>query len=89
AREHLPVTFVILDNARYAAVDILASTDNAKMPGVDLGGIDFGKLATGMGCQAFRVAHPDELKPALTAALTDDRPTVVHVLVDPNPPALY
>jgi benzoylformate decarboxylase len=89
AREHLPVTFVILDNARYAAVDILASTDDPKMPGVDLGGIDFGKLATGMGCRAHRVEHPDELKPALTAALSDDRPTVVHVLVDPDPPALY
>ncbi len=87
AREHLPVTFVILDNNKYAAVDILSGP--AKLPGVELGGIDFGALATGMGCATHRVEHPHELKPALTAALSDDRPTVIHVQVDPNPTVLY
>jgi benzoylformate decarboxylase len=90
AREHLPVTFVILDNSQYAAVDILAGADGgAKVPGVELGGIDFTALATGMGCRAHRVEHPHELKSALTSALADDRPTVVHVRVDPNPHQLY
>ncbi len=88
AREQLPVTFVILDNGQYAAVDILAGPGD-KMPGVELGGIDFGALATGMGCRTRRVEYPHELKPALTAALADDRPTVVHVQVDPNPTVLY
>jgi benzoylformate decarboxylase len=90
AREHLPVTFVIVDNSQYAAVDILAGADGgAKVPGVELGGIDFTALATGMGCGAHRVEHPHELKSALTSALADDRPTVVHVRVDPNPHQLY
>jgi benzoylformate decarboxylase len=89
AREHLPVTFVIVDNARYAAVDILAGPANAKMPGVELGGLDFSALATGMGCRAHRVEHPAEFMPALTSALADDRPTVVHVVVDPDPAKLY
>jgi benzoylformate decarboxylase len=90
ARENLPVTFVVLDNSQYAAVDILAGADGgAKVPGVELGGIDFTALATGMGCRAHRVEHPHELKSALTSALTDDRPTVVHVRVDPNPHQLY
>lgn len=89
AREHLPVTFVILDNARYAAVDILAGERYAKTPGVELGGLDFTALATGMGCRAHRVVHPHELKPALTSALAADRPTVLHVHVDPNPTSLY
>jgi benzoylformate decarboxylase len=89
AREHLPVTFVIVDNAQYAAVDILAGPENGKMPGVELGGIDFSALAAGMGCHTHRVEHPHELKAALTSALADDRPTVVHVHVDPNPTVLY
>src|SRR6202008_1864958 len=89
AREGLPVTFVILDNAQYAAVDILAGPEYGKMPGVELGGLDFSALATGMGCRAHRVEQPHELKPALAAALADDRPTVVHVQVDPNPTSLY
>jgi len=90
AREHLPVTFVILDNNQYAAVDILAGSDGgAKVPGVELGGIDFVALATSMGCHTHHVEHPHELKSALTSALADDRPTVVHIHVDPNPPQLY
>ncbi|MFI7676300.1 benzoylformate decarboxylase [Actinophytocola sp. NPDC049390] len=88
AREHLPVTFVVLDNAQYAAVDILSGPDD-KMPGVELGGIDFVALAEGMGCHTHRVTRPHELKPALTQALADDRPTLVHVRVDPKPTVLY
>ena len=89
AREHLPVTFVILDNSLYAAVDILAGPENGKMPGVELGGIDFVALAASMGVATHRVTRPHELKPAITDALADDRPTLVHVKVDPNPTVLY
>jgi len=90
AREHVPVTFVILDNAAYAAVRILADSDNgAKVPGVDLGGIDFVALAAAQGCAAHLVEHPQELRPALAKALADDRPTLVHVKVDPDPHPLY
>ncbi|RZQ65334.1 benzoylformate decarboxylase [Amycolatopsis suaedae] len=87
AREHLPVTFVVLDNTQYAAVRILGGED--KLPGVELGGLDFTALATGMGCAARRAESPEELTAALTAALADDRPTVVHVTVDPDPQKLY
>jgi benzoylformate decarboxylase len=89
AREDLPVTFVILDNALYAAVDILAGPENGKMPGVELGGIDFGGLAAGMGLSTHLVTHAEELRPAMIKALADERPTLVHVKVDPNPTALY
>ncbi len=90
AREHSPVVFVILDNASYAAVDILASNDGgAKVPGVELGGIDFTALASGLGCSTQRVEHPTEFRDALTKALADDRPTLLHVVVDPNPHPLY
>jgi benzoylformate decarboxylase len=90
ARENVPVTFVILDNSGYAAVSILAGSEGgAKVPGTELGGIDFAALATGMGCAAHRVEQPAELRAALDKALADDRPTLVHVLVDPDPPALY
>lgn len=89
AREQLPVTFVILDNALYAAVDILAGPDNGKMPGVELGGIDFVALAAGMGLGARLVTRPDDLEEALTSALAHDGPTLVQVKVDPNPTVLY
>lgn len=89
AREQLPVTFVILDNALYAAVDILAGPENGKMPGVELGGIDFVALASGMGLEARQVTRPGDLAGALTTALAADGPTLVAVKVDPNPTVLY
>jgi benzoylformate decarboxylase len=89
-QEHVPVTFVILDNSQYAAVRVLAESDGgAKVPGVELGGIDFVAIAGGLGCAAHRVEHPNELRAALTKALADDQPTLVHVKVDPNPHPLY
>lgn len=90
AREHVPVTFVVLDNASYAAVSILAGSDGgAKVPGTELGGIDFTALATGMGCAAYRIEQPAELPAALAKALAADGPTVLHVIVDPDPHPLY
>jgi benzoylformate decarboxylase len=90
AREHVPVTFVILDNSQYAAVRILGeAAGGEKVPGVDLGGIDFVALAGSLGCVTHYVEQPDELKTALSAALAEDRPTLLHVRVDPDPQVLY
>jgi benzoylformate decarboxylase len=90
ARENVPVTFVILDNASYAAVGILAGPDGgAKLPGVDLGGIDFTALAAGMGCATYRIEHAAELRDALSKAFGGEGPTLLHVLVDPDPHPLY
>ncbi|MFD8494135.1 benzoylformate decarboxylase [Amycolatopsis sp. NPDC059657] len=90
ARENVPVTFVILDNYQYAAVRILGEASGGeKVPGVDLGGIDFTALAGSLGLAARHVERPEDLKTALSSALTDDRPNLLHVRVDPNPVALY
>ncbi|WP_208804221.1 benzoylformate decarboxylase [Microbispora triticiradicis] len=90
ARERTPVTFVILDNTRYAAVRLLGEASGGTgIPGVDLGGLDFVALAQGMGCAARYVSEPAEVKSALAAALADDRPHLLHVRTDPAPPRMY
>jgi benzoylformate decarboxylase len=90
AREHVPMTFVILDNSQYAAVRILGeAAGGEKVPGTELGGIDFAALAGSLGCVSHHVEHPGELKAALAAALADDRPNLLHVRVDPDPKVLY
>jgi benzoylformate decarboxylase len=90
AQEQVPVTFVILDNSQYAAVRILGeAAGGKKLPGVDLGGIDFVALASSLGCAAHYVEQASELKPTLSAALADLRPHLLHVRVDPNPQVLY
>ncbi|PXY31005.1 benzoylformate decarboxylase [Prauserella muralis] len=90
ATEQVPVTFVVLDNTQYAAVRILGEAiGGEKLPGVDLGGIDFAALASGMGCATYHAEQPGELKAALSASLADPRPSVVHVRVDPAPEKIY
>jgi benzoylformate decarboxylase len=90
ARENLPVTVVILDNAQYAAVRILGeATGGRKLPGTDLGGLDFVALARGMGCAAHHIGKPGDLPEALSAALAGDRPTLLHIPVDQDPPTIY
>ncbi|GJH17666.1 benzoylformate decarboxylase [Caballeronia novacaledonica] len=81
----LPVTFVILNNSRYAAlrefapVFGFAATDPVQ--GTDLPGLDFVALAKGMGCKGIRVSDASELKPALTEALSSSETRLVEIIV--------
>ncbi|MGW5720674.1 benzoylformate decarboxylase [Amycolatopsis sp. NPDC003865] len=90
ARHDVPLTILILDNSEYAAVRILGETiGGAKLPGTELGGIDFAVLASSMGCQGVTITEPSGLVPGLTAALADKRPTLVHVRVAASERTLY
>ncbi|MEV4057230.1 benzoylformate decarboxylase [Amycolatopsis sp. NPDC049688] len=90
ARRELPVTFVILDNSEYAAVRILGDAiGGEKLPGTELGGIGFAALAESMGCHGVTITEPADLVPGLTAALSDPRPTLVHVRVVASTKSLY
>ncbi|MGI8309767.1 benzoylformate decarboxylase [Saccharopolyspora hattusasensis] len=90
-REQAPVTFVIMDNSRYAAVAVLGeAAGGSKLPGVDLGGIDFATLATGLGCRTKLVQSPAELDAALVEEFAGQAgPTLLHVRVDPGQRYLY
>ncbi|GLY69138.1 benzoylformate decarboxylase [Amycolatopsis taiwanensis] len=82
ARQQTAVVFVILDNGGYGAVRKHSVRSGAgKVPGIELGGLDFTALARGMGCDAQRVESAEELRSALTAALASPAPTLLHVPV--------
>ncbi|WP_410669780.1 benzoylformate decarboxylase [Amycolatopsis sp. cmx-4-68] len=90
ARHDVPLTIVIMDNSEYAAVRILGDAiGGEKLPGTELGGIAFANLAASLGCQGVTVTEPSALAPALTAALADKRPTLVHVRVVPAGEKIY
>jgi benzoylformate decarboxylase len=85
----LAVTFVIVNNARYAILDAAARFAGLEdIPGLELPGIDFVSLAASLGCRAERVTAPADLGEALAGALADDRPRLIDVTVDPAPPPL-
>jgi benzoylformate decarboxylase len=83
------VTFVVVDNGRYAILDSVARFSGLEnLPGIELDGLDFVSQAKGYGCAAVRVTRADALAETLSRAITDERPWVVDVVIDPAPPPL-
>ncbi|HDR8861652.1 TPA: benzoylformate decarboxylase, partial [Burkholderia territorii] len=85
AQLKLPITFVILNNRRYAALQDFAPVfgfgPDDPVQGTDLPDLDFVALAQGMGCRGIRVADAARLHDTLTDALRAGTPVVVDVEV--------
>jgi len=90
AQRQLPLTIVVINNAGYGAMRSFSQVMQVRnVPGLDLPGIDFVKIAQGLGCDAVRVSKASELAPALTRALAYDGTSLVEVIVDSSVPLLY
>jgi benzoylformate decarboxylase len=82
AQLRLPITFIIVNNRRYKALDQFSARFGVSQPvGTDLNGIDFVQLAQAQGCQASRVSRAEDLATALKAALAAPVPTLLEVQV--------
>src|SRR5450755_3804228 len=90
AQRKLPLTVVVINNRGYGAMRSFSQVMQVRnVPGLDLPGIDFVKIAEGMGCDAVRVGKASELAPALTRAMSYDAVSLVEVIVDSAVPLLY
>ncbi|MDB5606494.1 MAG: benzoylformate decarboxylase [Bradyrhizobium sp.] len=90
AQRKLPLTVVVINNAGYGAMRSFSQVMQVRnVPGLDLPGIDFVKIAEGMGCDAVRVSKSSELAPALKRGLAHDGVSLVEVIVDSAVPLLY
>lgn len=85
AQLHLPITFLILKNRRYAALQDFAKVfgyrDEEPVEGTALPDLDFVALAQGHGCQGLRISDASALKQVLSNALAQRVPTVVEIEV--------
>jgi benzoylformate decarboxylase len=90
AQRKLPLTVVVINNAGYGAMRSFSQVMQVRnVPGLDLPGIDFVRIAEGMGCDAVRVSKSAELAPALERGLAHDGVSLVEVMVDSAVPLLY
>jgi benzoylformate decarboxylase len=90
AQRKLPLTVVVINNAGYGAMRSFSQVMQVRnVPGLDLPGIDFVKIAQGLGCDAVRVAKSSELAPALKRGLAHDGVSLIDVMVDSAVPLLY
>jgi benzoylformate decarboxylase len=90
AQRKLPLTIVVINNAGYGAMRSFSQVMQVRnVPGLDLPGIDFVKIAQGHGCDAVHVAKSSELASALKRALAHNGTSLVEVIVDSAVPLLY
>jgi benzoylformate decarboxylase len=90
AQRKLPLTIVVINNSGYGAMRSFSQVMQVRnVPGLELPGIDFVRLAEGMGCDAVRVTQAAELGGALKRALTFGGTSLVEVVVDSSVPLLY
>ena len=90
AQRKLPLTIVVINNAGYGAMRSFSQVMQVRnVPGLDLPGIDFVRIAQGLGCDAVRVTKSSELAPALKRGLTHHGVSLIEVIVDSAVPLLY
>lgn len=81
----LPVVAVILDNKAWGAEKAYQlEFFGGRALGADLENPDFGRYAEICGAAGRRVSVPGQLGPALKDALARNRPSVIHVDIDPT-----
>jgi benzoylformate decarboxylase len=90
AQRKLPLTVVVINNAGYGAMRSFSQVMQVRnVPGLDLPGIDFVKIAEGFGCDAVRVTTSSGLAPALKRGLAHGGTSLIEVMVDSAVPLLY
>src|SRR6266699_2430839 len=90
AQRKLPLTVVVLNNTGYGAMRSFSQVMQVRnVPGLELPGIDFVRIAEGLGCDAVRVSKSSEIAPALKRGLAHDGVSLIEVMVDSAVPLLY
>jgi benzoylformate decarboxylase len=90
AQRKLPLTVVVINNGGYGAMRSFSQVMQVRnVPGLDLRGIDFVRIAEGLGCDAVRVSKVAELAPALKRGLAHVGTSLIEVRVDSAVPLLY
>ena len=79
-KEGFPLTHVVLDNGELAKISREQLGAIRPVWQTSLVNPDFAEFATSCGAAGFSVRTPEDLRPALAAALAiDDRPSLVSI----------
>jgi benzoylformate decarboxylase len=90
AQRKLPITVVVINNAGYGAMRSFSQVMQVRnVPGLELPGIDFVRIAEGLGCHAVRIDRAADLTAALARAFSHPGASLVEVMVDSAVPILY
>ena len=80
-----PIIFVVVDNSMYGTIRMHQErTYPARVSGTDLVNPDFAALARAYGANGETVRRTEEFASCFERALASDRPTLIHVFLDPQ-----
>jgi acetolactate synthase-1/2/3 large subunit len=83
-RMNLRTVVLVFDNQRFGMIRTYQDRrEGGSTVGTELGPIDFAAAARALGAKGIGVANDAAFEPALRQALVADRPTVLHLTVDP------
>jgi len=81
----LRIAILVFDNQRYGMIRSYQDRrPGGSVAATDLGPVDFAAIGRAMGARGVRVESDEAVETALRQALVADRPTVVHLVVDPR-----
>jgi pyruvate oxidase len=78
----LPIKVIVLNNHKIAMIKFEQEVMGNLEYETDLTNPNFAKYAEACGGIGYRVERPEELMPALTQAMTQDKPCIIDVVVD-------
>jgi benzoylformate decarboxylase len=82
-QEQTNVSFCIMNNSAYAALTGFSGEFGMNhVPGCDLTGLDFAKLAEAQGLAARKVESIEELDDALSWTFVEQRPTLLDIRIN-------
>jgi acetolactate synthase-1/2/3 large subunit len=85
ARENLPVTIVVVNNAAFSWIEAGQQSYAEYSFGVDFSPMNYADIARGFGLSAHRIESPAEYETALAQAVTSDSPVLIDLPVEPLP----
>jgi acetolactate synthase-1/2/3 large subunit len=84
-RCQVPVVALVLDNQRHGTIRMHQEREHpGRVVGTDLSTPDLALVAKAFGAEGWSVDENDQLEGALGKALTSDKPSVLHVRMDPR-----
>jgi acetolactate synthase I/II/III large subunit len=83
-RHAAPVIVVVFQNGLYGTIALHQAKSQGRLSAVGIGAVDFASWARGLGAAGFTIRSSRELEAAVSAALVEDRPSVLDIRTDPD-----
>jgi acetolactate synthase-1/2/3 large subunit len=83
-RHGAPLIVAVFQNGLYGTIAWHQAQTHGRLSAVSIGAVDFASWARGLGAAGFTVESAQELDDAVSAALAENRPSVLDIRTDPD-----